>query len=269
MDCAYFLNSFLNNSKSAFCAFYDLDEESIIRTIEQNNISVKLFEENYEFWMAENIVPVGSRALMHHKFCVVDDYILTGSWNPTKRGTYYNDNYILFIESKSIARNYLDAYNSLENEQEAKALTLNLSGISIENYFCPAHNCEQKVLDELDTAIESIYVLAFSFTSLPIAEKLAEKQKQGVEIIVLFEKTRIASYSQYAYLLENNVSVHKDTNPYTMHEKVFIIDGKVSILGSYNPTAAANTKNDENILIVHDKKVTELFIEEFKHLLNQ
>lgn len=268
INCAYFLNSFLNNSESSVCALYDLDEESIIETIKQNNVKVKLFDENYEDSMPKNIVSVGSKGLMHNKFCVGGDYILTGSWNPTDRGTYKNNNYIIFLKSKSLANNYLNDFESLEESQKAKPSQVNLSGVIIENYFCPAHNCEDEVLSEITTAKDSILVLAFSFTSKPIAEKLVELNESGINVKVLFEKTRIASYSQYDYLNKGGVLAYKDTNPYTMHEKVFVIDSKTVILGSYNPTAAANTKNDENILIIHDEKLAELFAEEFENLTN-
>lgn len=266
INCSYFLNTFLNNSENAVCALYDLNEKSIVKTIRRNNVTVKLFNKNYEYSMPENVVAVRSKGLMHNKFCVNNDYVLTGSWNPTERGTYKNNNYIIFLKSKILANNYLKAYESLEKNQKAKALEVNLSGILIENYFCPAHNCEEEVLSEINDAKNSILVLAFSFTSKPIAKKLVELNKSGINVKALFEKTRIASYSQYDYLNKSGILVYKDTNPYTMHEKVFVIDGKTVILGSYNPTAAANTKNDENILIIHDKDIANLFVEEFNQL---
>ena len=51
-----------------------------------------------------------------------------------------------------------------------------------------------------------------------------------------------------------------------LHHKVFIIDNATVILGSYNPTAAANTKNDENIIITHDETIAQRFVEEFERL---
>lgn len=48
-----------------------------------------------------------------------------------------------------------------------------------------------------------------------------------------------------------------------MHHKVFIIDGKTVVTGSFNPTAGGNTRNDENILIIEDEEIAELFLEEF------
>jgi len=51
-----------------------------------------------------------------------------------------------------------------------------------------------------------------------------------------------------------------------MHNKVFIIDNKTTITGSYNPTSAGTNKNDENMLVIHDEKISDQFLEEFKRI---
>lgn len=43
------------------------------------------------------------------------------------------------------------------------------------------------------------------------------------------------------------------------HNKVIIIDGKIVITGSYNFSQAAETKNAENILIIHSPKLAALY----------
>ena len=48
-----------------------------------------------------------------------------------------------------------------------------------------------------------------------------------------------------------------------MHHKVFIIDQETVITGSFNPTNAGDSKNDENILIIKDKGIAKQFKEEF------
>lgn len=48
-----------------------------------------------------------------------------------------------------------------------------------------------------------------------------------------------------------------------MHHKVFIIDEKVVVTGSFNPTAGGNERNDENILIIEDEAIAKRFVEEF------
>ena len=272
INCATLLVDLLIESESAYCALYDLDEPTIITAITEKNTSTLLFEDNYEKNLPKNIKSVESKGLMHHKFCVFDEqYVLTGSWNPTVRGTNVNDNYVLFISSEKIAESFIDEFNYLQTRKDTdkpNELFVNLSGTLITVLFCPLHDCEENVLETLSKANKSIQVLAFSFTSQPIAEILVNKSLQGVNVSVVFEKTRIASYSQYDYLEENNVAVFKDANRYTMHEKVFIIDGKMIIVGSYNPTSAATHKNDENLLILRDERLAEQFLDEFERIQN-
>ena len=120
-------------------------------------------------------------------------------------------------------------------------------------YFCPLHDCQEKVLDALDSAEYSVKILAFTFTDDFVAEKLYALSQKGVDVEVIYEKTRITRYSTSHFLEEVGISVFVDGNKYTMHEKMILIDDDTLILGSYNPTKSATTKNDENLLIIEDK----------------
>ena len=51
-----------------------------------------------------------------------------------------------------------------------------------------------------------------------------------------------------------------------MHHKVFVIDNQSVVTGSFNPTLSADTKNDENLLIMHDEKIAKAFLGEFYSL---
>ena len=51
-----------------------------------------------------------------------------------------------------------------------------------------------------------------------------------------------------------------------MHHKVFIIDNETVITGSYNPTSGGDERNDENMLIIHDKSIADAFLREFGNL---
>jgi phosphatidylserine/phosphatidylglycerophosphate/cardiolipin synthase-like enzyme len=61
-----------------------------------------------------------------------------------------------------------------------------------------------------------------------------------------------------------NLTVRTDGNPRIMHHKVIIIDRETVIFGSFNFSEAANSRNDENILIVHDPIFTTFFVQEFE-----
>ena len=49
-----------------------------------------------------------------------------------------------------------------------------------------------------------------------------------------------------------------------MHHKVFVIDNKIVITGSFNPSENGNTNNDENVLILENLEIAKLYLEEFE-----
>lgn len=48
-----------------------------------------------------------------------------------------------------------------------------------------------------------------------------------------------------------------------MHHKVFIIDEEIVIFGSYNFSASAEKKNDENVMVIFDQDFAAQFMAEF------
>ena len=49
------------------------------------------------------------------------------------------------------------------------------------------------------------------------------------------------------------------------HNKIMIIDGETVITGSFNFTKAAEKRNAENLLIIHDKDLEGRYIENWKN----
>ena len=54
-----------------------------------------------------------------------------------------------------------------------------------------------------------------------------------------------------------------------MHNKFAIIDNEFLVTGSYNWTKAANTKNDENIMIIDCPYIIGIYQEQFERLWDQ
>lgn len=129
----------INDSADIKCSFYELNLPELITILKQKNAEVVIEDSTYK----DDFLTGYSSALMHNKFCIFDSKIvLTGSMNPTNNGNYKNNNNIIFIESKSLAQNYLDEFYELKNNVYGKGdKTTNpivyLGDVKIENYFCP------------------------------------------------------------------------------------------------------------------------------------
>ena len=57
--------------------------------------------------------------LMHNKFCIIDDRVITGSYNWTNKAKFNREN-IVVIKDKSIARNYKEQFKNMINTNETK-----------------------------------------------------------------------------------------------------------------------------------------------------
>jgi len=280
-DCEGELFKIINSAKeSVHCAFYDFDLERSINILDKKSktMDIKLVVDDANFDNVKHLKFAkkdSSSGLMHNKFCIIDDkIILTGSFNPTENGAYKNNNNLIIIESFYLSRNYEDEFNELWNSEFRKGNNViypefYLNNKKIENYFCPEDKCAYYVAEEIKKAKNNIYFMTFSFTNSRIATAIILKHYQGLNIKGVFEARQVSKYSKFKLLEYQGIDVKKDNNKANMHHKVFIIDNKTVITGSFNPTAGADTRNDENILIIHDKNIANIFLQEFERVYNQ
>jgi phosphatidylserine/phosphatidylglycerophosphate/cardiolipin synthase-like enzyme len=68
---------------------------------------------------------------------------------------------------------------------------------------------------------------------------------------------------------EAGLEVYQDGNPYVMHHKVFVIDRRITVFGSFNFTDNAARSNDENMVIVDDPGFAGAFTEEVERIITQ
>ncbi len=273
-NCEKNLVALINYSKqSVHCAIYDLKLENVINILasKSHDVDVKIIleKDNYkEQIRGEAIKMDNNKYAMHNKFCVIDNNVVwTGSFNPTERGSYYNNNNVVVFYSKQLAENYEDEFDELwgNSNQKVRHPIVYLNSKKIENYFCPEDNCALHVIDTINKAKSSIYFMTFSFTNEDIADAILFKE--NIEIKGIFETTQAGSkYSQYTRLKDFGLNVIKDKNKANMHHKVFIIDSEIVITGSFNPTESGDKRNDENLLIIHDKGIAGKYLKEFEEV---
>jgi len=273
-NCSKHLTDFISSAeKYIHCAFFDLDlKEPILALAKKSQeIDVKLIidNDNYDGSIKGNLVIDTDNQLSHNKFCIIDGIkVLTGSMNPTDRDANHNNNNLIIIGSRFLAQNYEAEFSELWNKSFGKGNPvafpiIYLNNNRIENYFCPEDHCAEHVIESISKAEKSIYFMTFSFTNEDIADAILFKD---IDIKGIFETRQISDYSQFQRLKDFGLDVKKDNNSYNMHHKVFIIDKKIVITGSFNPTGAGDRKNDENVLIIHNKDIAEKYVEEFERL---
>ena len=284
------LTAFINTTQTSVdMAIYQLDLPNVTQALldaKKRGATVRVVtdidilndpKENPSFkqLQAAGITVVGgnSNGIMHNKFVVVDKAVVwLGSWNFTTNDTYrYNNNGIL-IQSKDLAQNYTATFEKMfvdkkfAGQRKAGGTTpkLTINGIAVENYFAPEDKVVDKIVPRLQAATQKIDFMAYSFTEDHIGQAVLDRGKAGVRVRGVFENTGSETqFSEYGAMKKAGLDVLQDGNPYLMHHKVFIIDDKTVIFGSFNFSQSANTENDENLIIVDDPSLAAQFTAEF------
>ncbi|MCS7083090.1 MAG: phospholipase D-like domain-containing protein [Bacteroidetes bacterium] len=218
-------------------------------------------------------------AFMHHKFAILDGRVLwTGSWNMTENETYRNNNNMLRLSRPEIVANYAWRFEALfagrfgsYDRREIPHPVVKLpEGARVETYFSPRGGAERAIERRLAAAQERILLMAFAFTANGQARWLIAKHRAGLQVRGIFETRNVeAAGADFERLRREGLDVLKDGNPYVMHHKVYVIDGRIVITGSYNFTANAERANEENLLIIEDPELARYYEEEFALLRAQ
>ncbi|MCH8014844.1 MAG: hypothetical protein IH823_08750 [Candidatus Dadabacteria bacterium] len=163
-----------------------------------------------------------SSRYMHNKFCVIDNnQIITGSMNPTERGSKFNNNNLIIVNSNYIASNYEDEFIELWNNVYASGDNVKYNKINtnigiIENYFCP-EDCNKETINNIIKLIrnaeKSVKVAIFSFTHEELADELLKSDIKGLDVQVLVERRqRNVQKSQYTRLKDFGIDIKVDGN---------------------------------------------------------
>ena len=276
-NCSVHLIDALEQAQASIdCGLYDMNLRSVADVLSKKagSMPVRIVFDNDNEKHVQDLNSKFSykfdndNQLSHNKFCVIDNRLVTtGSMNPTLRDDQMNNNNLLILQSQYFAQNYEDEFQELwagkfGTGSKVRYPDIVLNGIHFKNYFCPEDKCEQHVIDTISHAHNTVYFMTFSFTSVQIADAILTN-KQLTDVKGIFEKSQLSKYSQYERLKGFGLDVKIDGNKYNLHHKVFIIDNETVITGSYNPTTGGDEKNDENIVIIHDKNIARMYLEDF------
>jgi len=208
------------------------------------------------------------RGLMHNKFCVFDNKVIwTGSYNPTYNGTYYNNNNVVIINSKVLAEDFIGEFRRISGSLDYKDHRRQTAEENIAAFFSKKDNCKQKIIQLLNSAEKSIYFASFIFTDKDIAKVIISKHNKGIKITGVMEKGMDSFWNMFSFFRHVGIDVKWDKNySHQMHHKFFLIDKRIIITGSFNPTFSAHKLNWENLTVIQDAELARQFMDEIKNL---
>lgn len=222
----------------------------------------------------------GENHIMHDKFIVVDgSRVLVTTANLVDEDLYYNNNTAIYIESKAIAYFYSQEFLHMwdngngrfgENKTRDHSFIAFIEYanriIVFEGYFGPQiygvrGRIPEVIYGYITRAKSSVYFASYIFTTsgwvTPIYNAIVEASNNGKDVIGVFDEDLNVDVPgrRLYWFIDKGVPVAIDNHPYKMHAKLFVIDNRIAVLGSWNPTRSATIIHDENILVIRDPDV--------------
>ena len=284
-----FLAKSIDSAKvSVDMAIYNLDNYSIQKALidaYNRGVTVRIVSEQdnkdtYSIIRLQNAgIPIvfdQSTGLMHNKFVIIDGVqVWTGSANFSDNSFFQDRNNMIHITSRDLAMNYEQEFKEMFSQGifgwagkigNPRSIAF-VDGTQIETYFSPDDEPAKRIVEILRNSQKSIYFFNYSLTGVDFSDALIQARSRGVIVSgYLDDNLSRSKGSEMTRLIENGIKVGIDDKTGLLHHKVFIIDQQIVILGSYNFSANAEKRNDENILIIHDPSLAELFTLEYQKL---
>jgi phosphatidylserine/phosphatidylglycerophosphate/cardiolipin synthase-like enzyme len=149
----------------------------------------------------------------------------------------------------------------------SNAVDLTLQNTPAHVYFSPRGGCTEAIINQINNAKSEILIQAYSFTSRDIVVAIVNAHKCGVHVeIILDRSNQSAKYSAGDFTAHMGIPTYIDFMHTIAHNKIMILDKETVITGSFNFTKAAEEKNAENLLILKDKGLAAVYIDNWvKH----
>ncbi len=230
--------------------------------------------------------------LHHNKFFVFDNrggapesvWVVTGSWNPTDPGTNDDRQNVIEIQDVALANAYTleleemwgsntDVPNSSVSRFGSRKLNNTphkfiIGGKHVESYFSPSDMTTSAIAKILGRAQGSVNVAMLTFTRKELADSIVSKKIAGKKTRVILDNNT-DSGTQFPYLQTSGVDIRLKAGSGMLHHKYAIVDAEPYglegwiVTGSHNWSSSAETRNDENTIIIKDNIIANQYLQEF------
>lgn len=214
--------------------------------------------------------------LMHNKFAIFDNQkVYTGSMNFSTTGlSGFNHNNVVVINSKNIAEIYEKEFTQMlegkfhtikQKSEHNTNITTGNTSISV--YFSPQDKgITNGIIPIIKHSKKYIYIPTFILTHNELFQELINAQKRGVDIKIIIDATSVGvTHSKIKLLRTSGIPVKTENFAGKMHAKSMIIDDEYVIVGSANFSSSGENKNDENMLIIKNRKFAKLYKDFFEY----
>jgi hypothetical protein len=230
--------------------------------------------------------PTGfSYGIMHNKFMVIDanstnladPVVFTGSFNFSRAQSDVDYNNIIVFQDKPLAQAFYAEFNKMWGGtgatpnlsasrfgpfKTASAQTsFTVNGTPVEVYFSPMDPSGTQLQNAINTVNSDLFFGIYTFTDTSIANLIKARKNAGFSVRGIMDSYSqgFTPYTTLSAALGSNLRVYSSSGTY--HNKIMLVDAAVAgsdpqvFTGSFNWSISAQTKNDENSVVVHDAVV--------------
>lgn len=122
------------------------------------------------------------------------------------------------------------------------------------------------LIKALSKSTKSIYIQTYDLKDKSIIALLNQKAKQGVTISIITDKKHLTYATKR---LSSSIDIQKGNCSGLMHQKVLIIDEKLSFLGSQNLTSTSLSMHGNIMLGIQDEKLSRSLIQVHQQMLDK
>jgi len=235
--------------------------------------------------------------IMHNKFMIIDAnstnpndaLVWTGSTNWTYEQIEGDNNNVIIIQDQSLAIAYTMEFNQMFGssgpqpnataskfgpyKSDITPHYFNIAGIPIQSYFSPSDGVTSKIINTINSANHDFEIATMLITRSDIISAVDSKFStladtcSGAILDDTSSNDDAPDYLSIQSVLHDRIRMNP--GPDIMHNKYVVIDegdttsDPTVLTGSHNWSTAAETKNDENTLIVHQAKISNTYYQNF------
>ncbi|MBN1233426.1 MAG: T9SS type A sorting domain-containing protein [Candidatus Coatesbacteria bacterium] len=230
-----------------------------------------------------------------------DDFTMTGSWNVTYANTYKDANNIVFFQDNGISRAYTtefeemwgsgteipDSANSCFHNRKSDNTVheFDIDGTKINLFFNPTDTTELKMVRQISECKKEADFCIYAFSSDTVSHymKIQWDVVENFKVQGVFDRTFWDTDWSKARDMRGDSTAEEPWDPpapvYSdsvrfpdqssglLHSKYMILDpfddSAVVITGSSNWSLAGFYDNDENVVMIHDKKIAQQYYQDF------
>ncbi|MFN0275046.1 MAG: phospholipase D-like domain-containing protein, partial [Chitinophagales bacterium] len=223
--------------------------------------------------------------IMHNKFIVVDvlstdpndAWVLGGSANMTDQQVQVDHQNMVVIQDQSLAKAYRIEFDEMfagnfgSEKQNNTPHEFIIGGKRVELYFSPSDDVETQIIRQINNADHDLYFAIFTLTRFGISYTIEDAvEDRGVFAAGMYDETD-PSDSTAITVLEDALGerFRKHIGSVQLHHKYLIVDphcnqaDPIVLTGSHNWSSSANSRNDENTLIIHDSVAANIYYQEW------